>query len=461
MTLTCFKSYDVRGRLGVDIDASVARRIGLGFARVLRPAEVVVGRDVRTSGTELSAALVEGLRAEGVDVIDIGLCGSEEVYFATGRLKAGGGIMVTASHNPIDYNGMKLVGPSSRPLDPETEFNDIRLAAEAAGEAVPGGDEGSYTYHDMRLHYASAVADFVDAAALAPLKVLVNAGNGTAGPAFDAIADELAKRGSPLTFIRHFWEADGTFPNGIPNPLLPENRGVTEDAVRAAGADLGVAWDGDFDRCFFFDQTGGFVDGEYVVALLARAALNDEPEATIVHDPRVVWATQDIVKAAGGSAAVSKVGHAFMKAQMRRTRAVYGGEMSAHHYFRDFYYCDTGMIPWLKVVQQMSRAGKPLSELVADLKARFPSSGEINFRVVDPAAEIAALRDLLGPDAQEVDELDGVSLTFADWRMNLRASNTEPLLRLNVETRGDADLLSEKVKFIEGHLSGSAAGKGN
>ena len=231
--------------------------------------------------------------------------------------------------------------------------------------------------------------------------------------------------------------------------------------MRAAGADLGVAWDGDFDRCFFFDQTGGFVDGEYVVALLARAALNDEPEATIVHDPRVVWATQDIVKAAGGSAAVSKVGHAFMKAQMRRTRAVYGGEMSAHHYFRDFYYCDTGMIPWLKVVQQMSRAGKPLSELVADLKARFPSSGEINFRVVDPAAEIAALRDLLGPDAQEVDELDGVSLTFADWRMNLRASNTEPLLRLNVETRGDADLLSEKVKFIEGHLSGSAAGKGN
>jgi len=447
MNLDCFKAYDVRGKLGETLDTAIARRIGRAFAECLGPGEIVVGHDARASSPTLKLALVDGLRDRGADVIDIGLCGTEEVYFATGHLSAAGGIMVTASHNPIDYNGMKLVGPESRPIDPESELPRIRALAEADSydsRPIPGSNRAIET----RPAYAAHVAAMVDAATLQGLTVLANAGNGTAGAAFDAILSELSAHGAQIEVERMFHEPDPTFPNGIPNPLLPENRGVTSDAVRTSGADIGLAWDGDFDRCFFFDETGAFIDGEYVVALLAQAALVDEPGATIVHDPRVIWATTETVAAAGGRAVVSKTGHAFLKAKMRETGAVYGGEMSAHHYFRAFYHCDSGMIPALKMLALMAAKNRPLSALVADLKARFPSSGEINFTVPDPKAEVEAMVARLGPQAQSVDRLDGASLDFGDWRMSLRASNTEPLLRLNMETRGDAGLLDRKLAEV-------------
>jgi len=452
MTLTAFKSYDIRGRLGEELNEAVARRVGRAFAEVMSPGLVITGHDARETSPALSAALVEGLRAGGANVRDLGLCGTEEVYHATGALDAGGGIMVTASHNPIDYNGMKLVGRGSRPIDPKTTFATIREVAEGITGEEPSEREGRYDYAPMRDRFASDVCDFIEVAALRPMKVLLNAGNGAAGPTADAILNELAARGAPLTVARQFWEPDGSFPNGIPNPLLPENRGATAERVVAEGADLGVAWDGDFDRCFFFDETGAFLDGEYVVALLAQSFMASEPGADIVYDPRVVWATEDTVAAGGGTAHLSRVGHAFVKTEMRRHGAVYGGEMSAHHYFRDFYFCDSGMIPWLKVIELMSRTGRSLSELVAQLRARFPSSGEINFRVADPQAAIEALVARFGGMAQ-VDRLDGASFDFGGWRANIRASNTEPLLRLNLETRGDAALLQDKVNELRGMIA--------
>jgi len=453
--LQCFKAYDVRGQLGVTISPDIVRRIGRAFAHRMSPGTVVVGHDARASSPVLKTALIDGLRERGADVIDIGLCGTEEVYFATAHLDAGGGIMVTASHNPIDWNGLKLVGPDSRPIDPVTELPDIAALAEAdryGDRCLPG----AVSTRDTRPDYATHVAGMVDAASLRGLRVVANAGNGTAGAAFDAILSALESRGADLDIVRVNHVPDATFPNGIPNPLLPENRGQTADAVRSAGADLGLAWDGDFDRCFFFDETGAFIDGEYVVALLAEAALADEPGAAIVHDPRVVWATTETVAAAGGRAVVSRTGHAFLKARMRETGAVYGGEMSAHHYFRDFHFCDSGMIPAMKMLALLARAGRPLSDVVADLRARFPSSGEINFTVPDPNAAVEAMVDRLGEQAEAVDRLDGASLDFGDWRMNLRASNTEPLLRLNLETRGDRALLDEKLGEVTALIRGGA-----
>ena len=445
--MACFKAYDVRGQLGVTISPEIVRRIGGAFAHRMAPGSVVVGHDARASSPVLKTALIDGIRERGADVIDIGLCGTEEVYFATAYLEAGGGIMVTASHNPIDWNGMKLVGPGSRPVDPVSELPEIADLSQI-DHYEDRGMPWAVTTRDTRAEYAEHVASMVDAGSLRGLRVLANAGNGTAGPALDAILSILGDRGASLEIVRLNHTPDPTFPNGIPNPLLPENRGQTADAVRAAGADLGLAWDGDFDRCFFFDETGAFVDGEYVVALLAEAALADEPGAAIVHDPRVVWATTNTVAAAGGRAVVSKTGHAFLKAKMREVGAVYGGEMSAHHYFRDFYFCDSGMIPAVKMLTLLARAGRPVSQLILDLKARFPSSGEINFAVRDPAGAVDAIVERLGGSARSIDRLDGASLNFGDWRMNLRASNTEPLLRLNLETHGDRDLLEKKLAEV-------------
>jgi phosphomannomutase len=437
MTLTCFKAYDIRGRLGLELDEGIARRIGRGFARALHARRVVLGRDCRASSAALEAAVRAGLLAEGVEVLDLGLSGTEEMYFAVSHFGADGGICVTASHNPIDWNGMKMVRAGSAPLDAAAGLAAIRALAEADdfGPARAGGaarDVGAAA----RAAYVGRILTFVDPEALRPLKIVVNAGNGAAGPTFDAVAAALAAQGAPLTFVRVNHAPDGTFPNGIPNPLLPENRAATADAVVAEGADLGVAWDGDFDRCFLFDHNGGFVDGEYVVGLLAAMFLAREPGATIVHDPRVVWNTQDVVARAGGRAVQARTGHAFLKQAMRDAGAVYGGEMSAHHYFRDFVHCDSGMIPWLLVAELVSRTGTPLADLVAARRAAFPSSGEINFRVADAAAAIARVRAAFEPAAVARDETDGLSLAFEGWRFNLRASNTEPLLRLNVETKG-------------------------
>ena len=449
--IDCFGAYDLRGRLGETLDADVAYRVGRAFPARPGTRRVVVGRDGRDSSPALAAALTEGLVAGGVEVLDLGMAGTEEMYFATDFLGADGGIEVTASHNPIDYNGMKLVKAGAAPLDPATDLAALKALAEGGAfpDAAPGRVVDAAA---VRADYARRVCDFVDAAALPPLRVLVNAGNGAAGPAFDAIAAELARRGAPLDFVRMHHDPDPSFPHGIPNPLLPENQPVTAEAVRDHGADLGVAWDGDFDRCFLFDETGRFIPGEYVVGLLAAAFLAREPGARIVHDPRVVWNTRDVIAEAGGEAVQSRTGHAFVKQTMRAAGAVYGGEMSAHHYFRDFAFADSGMIPWLLVVAQMGRTGLPLSQLVGARMAAFPSSGEINFRLDDPDAAIARVLAAHAGAAEARDETDGISLAFADWRFNLRRSNTEPVVRLNVESRGDAALVAAKVAEIRALL---------
>ena len=443
--LSCFKSYDIRGRLGAELNEAIAAVIGRAFGQELAARRVVLGRDCRASSAALASAVAVGLQEAGVAVLDLGLCGTEEVYFATDHLGADGGVMVTASHNPMDYNGMKLVQAGAAPLEPALL---ARVRARAEAMDFSGTAPGSITAVDCRADYVDRVLAFVDLPALRPLKILVNAGNGAAGPTFDAIAAELARCGAPLSFVRIDHDPDGSFPNGIPNPLLPENQPRTAAAVRAAAADFAVAWDGDFDRCFFFDHTGGFVAGEYVVGLLAEAFLAREPGAAIIHDPRVIWNTQDVVAQAGGRAVMARTGHAFLKARMRETGAVYGGEMSAHHYFRDFMACDSGMIPWLLVAELLSRRGQGLAQMLAERRAAFPSSGEVNFRVADVAASLGAVEAVYAPRAESRDDLDGLSLNFGTWRLNLRGSNTEPLLRLNVEARGRSGLVAEKLAEV-------------
>ncbi|TVP72874.1 MAG: phosphomannomutase [Rhodobacteraceae bacterium] len=447
MTLSCFKAYDIRGRLGIDLDTGIAFRIGRGFARALGARRVVLGRDCRASSQELAGAVARALMAEGADVLDLGLCGTEEVYFATEYLAADGGICVTASHNPMDWNGMKMVRAGAAPLDAESGLAQIRALA----EADDFGPERHGKHHDVaqttRAAYVERVLSFVDLDALKPLKILVNSGNGAAGPTLDAIAEQLSMRAAPLRLVRMHHIPDGTFPNGIPNPLLPENQPETAAAVRAAGADFGVAWDGDFDRCFFFDHEGNFIDGEYIVGLMAEVFLAKHPGAKIIHDPRVIWNTRDVVARAGGQAVQSRTGHAFIKQAMRDHDAIYGGEMSAHHYFRDFAYCDSGMIPFLLIAELVSRKG-PLRDLVAARRAAFPSSGEINFTLKDAEAAAARVRATFLPRVLAVDETDGLSLDLGAWRFNLRSSNTEPVLRLNVESKGDPGRIEAAIAEI-------------
>ena len=448
--MRCFKAYDIRGRLGEELNPDVARTIARAYAEELGARRVVLGHDPRASSAELAAAVAEGLMLAGAEVLVLGLCGTEEMYFATDHLKADAGIEVTASHNPMDYNGLKLVGPGARPLTP-VQFQAVKARAVAAG--FTGTGAGKLTPVNPRADYVARLLSFVDLPALRPLKIVVNAGNGAAGPTFDALAAALQAAGAPLEFIRLHHAPDGSFPNGIPNPLLPENQPVTAEAVRAHGADLGVAWDGDFDRCFLFDETGAFVAGEYVVGLLAEVFLAKEPGGAVVHDPRVVWNTQDIVARAGGRAVMAPTGHAYLKAAMREQGAVYGGEMSAHHYFRDFMCCDSGMIPWLLVAELMGRTGQNLSGLLAARRAAFPSSGEVNFTVVDAKKVIGKIAYSYGAQADDVDHLDGHSFDMGAWRFNLRASNTEPLLRLNVEAKGDAGLVALKLAELSAVIS--------
>jgi len=448
--LTCFKSYDVRGRLGHELTEAICESIGRAFARVMDPGTVVTGRDIRPSSADLQAALHRGLVAEGVRVIDIGLCGTEEVYFATPHYEAGGGLMVTASHNPMDYNGIKMVRAGARPISGDTGLTEIQAATEAGGFG-PVRPGGGVVRRDPRSAYVAHLMGYVAPAALGPLRIVVNGGNGAAGPTLDAVLAAL--RGAPLQIVRINHAPDGSFPNGIPNPLLPENRAVTAEAVRDHGADMGVAWDGDFDRCFFFDETGAFVDGEYVVTLLARAFCAKEPGALIIHDPRVIWATGDAVRRAGGRPVLSRVGHSHIKTVMREHDAAYGGEMSAHHYFRDFNYCDSGMIPWLLMTELVSRSGRPLSAMLAELRRDFPSSGEVNFRISDQEAAVEAFEAAYGPRAGAEDRLDGISYDMGGWRVNLRRSNTEPVVRLNIESRGDGDLVAAKLAEIRALLA--------
>jgi phosphomannomutase len=439
LQMTAFKAYDIRGRVPDELNEEIAWRIGRAYAELLQPQRVVVGRDVRASSAALCAALARGLSEGGVDVCDIGLCGTEEIYFATFHGKFDGGIVVTASHNPIDYNGMKLVRAQAQPISGDSGLFAIRDRV-AVGNFAPAPKLGSITPGNLQDAYIDHLLSYVDTTLLRPLKIVVNAGNGCAGPILNRLERQL-----PVTLIKIHHEPDGTFPHGIPNPLLPENRGATAAAVQAHGADFGLAWDGDFDRCFFFDEHGAFIEGYYMVGLLSAALLAQHPGSAIIHDPRLTWNTIAIVEAAGGTAIQSKTGHAFIKERMRREDALYGGEMSAHHYFRDFAYCDSGMIPWLLVLEIISRTGKTLAQLVAERIALYPASGEINRVVNDPAAIIAHIEKMYAPDAVSVDYTDGLSIEYLQWRFNLRMSNTEPVLRLNVESRGDEVLMHTKT----------------
>lgn len=440
--LDCFKAYDVRGRVPDQLNSDIAYRIGRAFAAEFSPASVVVGFDIRLTSQELCAALSRGLTEGGASVTNIGQCGTEEIYFATSHLGCDGGIMVTASHNPADYNGMKFVGPESLPISGDTGLAEIKRRAELQDFSDPE-QAGSIDFADVRHAYAQKILSFIDVAKLKPLKIVCNAGNGGAGSTLDLLATYL-----PFDFVRIHHEADGHFPNGVPNPMLEENRAPTSEAILEHGADLGIAWDGDFDRCFFFDENGRFIEGYYLVGLLAQSFCALEPGARIVHDPRLTWNTQQIVSEAGGRAVQSKTGHAFMKQSLRATTAVYGGEMSAHHYFRDFFYSDSGMIPWLLVAQQIAVTGKSLSQLVDECMLAYPASGEINRKIADPQALLAAARAKYAPDAISLDETDGLSLSFDEWRFNLRLSNTEPVVRLNVESRGDAALMRAKTQEL-------------
>jgi phosphomannomutase len=448
MTLSCFKAYDIRGRLGDELNEDIAYRIGRAYGQVIRPRSVVVGGDVRHTTESLKLALARGLMDAGSDVIDLGLTGTEEVYFATFHLGVDGGIEVTASHNPIDYNGMKLVREGARPISGDTGLRDIQAVAER-GEFSPSARRGTLAQQSTVPAYIDHLLGYIDVRALTPLRLVVNAGNGAAGHVVDALEQRLAGLGAPLQFIKIHHEPDGSFPNGIPNPLLPENRSATAEAVVRHRADMGIAWDGDFDRCFLFDEAGQFVEGYYIVGLLAAAFLAKHPGERIVHDPRLTWNTVDIVRAAGGAPVQSKTGHAFIKERMRLEDAVYGGEMSAHHYFRDFAYCDSGMIPWLLVAELMSRSGRALSTLVRERVAAYPCSGELNYRVTDIAGTLERVMAHFASANPAIDRTDGLSLEFDDWRFNLRGSNTEPLLRLNVESRGNAQLVEQGVRRIE------------
>ncbi len=436
--LTCFKAYDVRGRIPDELNPDIAYRIGRAYAAVVKPRRVIVGHDIRLSSEQICAALVEGLREAGVDVLDIGQCGTEEIYFATFDQGVDGGIVVTASHNPKDYNGMKFVREGSRPISSDSGLLEIKALAEK-NDFAPGAARGSLKRIDARARYVAHLLGYVDRAALKPLKIVVNAGNGGAGAVVDALESQL-----PFEFIKVHHAPDGNFPHGVPNPLLEENRVSTIEAVIGHKADLGIAWDGDFDRCFLFDESGGFIEGYYIVGLLAAAFLERHPGERIVHDPRLTWNTVDIVSGLGGVPVCTKTGHAFIKERMRAENAIYGGEMSAHHYFRDFAYCDSGMIPWLLVAGLMSASGKPLSALVAERAAKFPCSGEINNRVSDPRALLAEIEARYRDSAAVLDFTDGLSMEFPDWRFNVRMSNTEPVVRLNVESRGDAALMEAK-----------------
>lgn len=451
-TLTCFKAYDIRGQLGAELNENIAYRIGRAYAQFLDAKRIVIGGDMRLSTAGLKQALANGLMDAGCDVIDLGMTGTEEVYFAAFHLDVDGGIEVTASHNSIDFNGMKLVRRGAQPISGDTGLKEIQRLAEV-GDFAPVSRHGALTRQSCLDAYIEHLLGYVRPADLRPLKLVVNSGNGAAGHVIDALEQRFQALGAPVEFIKVHHEADGTFPNGIPNPILPENRAATADAVKAHGADMGIAWDGDFDRCFLFDESGEFIEGYYIVGLLAEAFLKKEPGAKIIHDPRLTWNTIDICAQHGGQAIQSKTGHAFIKERMRKENAIYGGEMSAHHYFRDFAYCDSGMIPWLLVAELMSRQGKKLSELVGERMAAYPCSGEINYTVSDAKAVLAAVQAHFAGQNPKVDTTDGLSLEFDDWRMNIRASNTEPLLRLNIESRVNPQRVELQRIVIEGLIT--------
>lgn len=447
--LTCFKEYDIRGKLGDELNEDIAYRIGRAYGQFLKPSVVVVGGDIRLTSESLKLAVARGLQDSGVDIIDIGMVGTEEIYFATDYLGCDGGIEVTASHNPINYNGMKLVTKGAKPISGDSGLKEIKRLAELNDFVnVPDSEKGKYKKLSVINEYTECIFRNINIDNFRPLKLVINSGNGAAGHIIDAIEAKFNFLNVPVEIIKIHHEADGTFPHGIPNPLLPECRQDTRQAVIKHSADMGIAFDGDFDRCFFFDENGNFIEGYYVVGLLAESFLKKNPGSKIIHDPRLSWNTIDIATAAGGIPVMSKTGHAFIKERMRLEDAIYGGEMSAHHYFRDFAYCDSGMIPWLLIAELVSVKNKTLGQLVNDRINSYPSSGEINSKLVDADAAIKRVLEAYENDAIHKDFTDGISLEFTDWRFNLRTSNTEPVVRLNVESRSNKSLMESKTQEI-------------
>lgn len=454
--LTCFKAYDIRGELGTELNEDIAYRIGRAYGEFIRPKTIVVGGDVRLTSESLKLALANGLRDAGTDVLDIGMSGTEEIYFATFHLGIDGGIEVTASHNPMNYNGMKLVREGARPVSGDTGLRDVQRLAEANDFApVEEGKRGRYKQISVLDAYVDHLMGYIDLNNFTkPMKLVINSGNGAAGHIIDEIEKRFKQANAPVSFIKVHHEADGNFPNGIPNPLLPECRKDTSDAVREHQADMGIAFDGDFDRCFLFDENAEFIEGYYIVGLLAEAFLKKEAGAKIIHDPRLTWNTIDVVTRAGGIPVMSKTGHAFIKERMREEDAVYGGEMSAHHYFRDFAYCDSGMIPWLLVAELLAVKGETLSGLVSERMKAFPCSGEINSKVANAKEKIEKIKQRYTQQGADADTTDGISMEFSTWRFNLRTSNTEPLVRLNVETVESTELMKEKTAELMDALNG-------
>lgn len=439
--IVCFKAYDIRGVVPSELNTELAYNIARGYKKFTGCKSVVIGHDVRKSSPELSQALTNGFLDSGVDVIDIGMCGTEMVYFGTSFLNADGGIMITASHNPPEYNGMKFVREKSIPISYDSGLNTIE-------EIISGGDfeplsdtKGNYTKRDISDDFITHLGSFYDVSKIKKMKVVVNAGNGCVGPNLDRLEKIL-----PVEMIKLFNDPDPEFPNGVPNPMLEENRAVTIDAIKKHGAHLGVAWDGDYDRCFFFNESGEFIEGYYIVGMLAKSILRMNPGEKIIHDPRLVWNTIEVCKENGGEAVESKSGHAFIKEKMRAVNAIYGGEMSAHHYFRDNAYSDSGLIPFLLVMQLMSEEDKSLSQLVGEMIAKYPCSGEINSKIADAPSKLEEIKAKYADG--KFDFTDGVSVDYGNWRFNLRMSNTEPIIRLNVETKGDIELMKAKTEEL-------------
>ena len=436
-----FKAYDIRGKVPSELNNELAYKVGRTVAGLLKAKKIVIGYDIRKSSPELAKSLAEGLTDAGADVINLGMCGTEMIYFGVPHLDADGGVMITASHNPPEYNGLKFVKSGSRPMGYDSGLDKVEemILKNELGEKA--SVKGNVIDYDIMDDFIESLRKVFDAEKIKPYKVVVNAGNGDGGPALDAIEPFL-----PIEMVKVFHEPNSDFPNGVPNPLLPENRQATINAIKNTGADLGVAWDGDYDRCFFFDENGEFIEGYYIVGLLAKSILKTNPGEKIVHDPRLIWNTIDVVTKAGGVPVESKSGHAFMKEKMREVNAIYGGEMSAHHYFRDNSYSDSGMIPFLLVLQLMSQENKTLSELVGQMIENYPCSGEINTKLENPQGKLEEIKAKYKDG--KTSYIDGVSVEYETWRFNVRLSNTEPLIRLNVESKGNKTLMEEKTKEL-------------
>ena len=438
-----FKAYDVRGIHPTQLDEDGAYRIGRGFVEEFEPRRIAVGRDMRLAAPAMAAALIEGAADGGADVLDLGLVGTEMVYYAVGELGLDGGVCVTASHNPKEYTGMKIVRAGALPVGGDSGLQEVRQRVEGSFGTVER--RGEVTPTDVWDGFVAKVLSFVDEEAIRPLRVVVDAANGMAGTMLPPVLARLPQ----LDVVECYFEPDGSFPNHEPNPLLPENRAFIVEQTRSLGADLGVAYDGDADRCFFVDDSGEFVPGDFVTALLAQAMLAKEPGRKVIYDVRASWGVPRAIEEAGGMPLVNRVGHAFIKHRMREEDALFAGEVSAHYYFRDFTQADTGVVPFLVMLELLSRTGKRFSELLAPFRERYFITGEINTPVADVAQKLRELEERYAAEGGRISHLDGVSVDFDEWHFNVRPSNTEPLLRLNLEALSEPLMVSKRDEVLD------------